>query len=598
MGARPISRSDEPRLRPGLAGCRRPTAHHGHLHPGIKVLLSSLLCDRSVDDLDLALDLAAEIGALYPAYRGPAWRFLADHAPPDRRRQIREQIIQELPGSWEAKLSNTERLAELVESHQDQSDPGKAIELARNWIDQSLGWGSCQEGDVVHLFQLTQVHVHPSGPDPVPPKPRIASVRDQGTRVLDSLICGHPEQAFYLTLYWLQNHKRYHAPEVVLDTWIVRASQAALKTDHNPSVIGVRIDPWRIEWARRRMNQGHHREAAEMLGLVRNYHEVGTATFLLEQCAFALGQFAVALECFHTFDPSHREAARFRNEALAWEARCREKLDLPANDSLPPSYTAHAENWDWVADPFDLPQGTITSLIADDRGLWVGLAHPNFWFPDNVVDLENRGTSHAEALGQGGVARLNLRTGRWQSFIPEDFPDHPPPVAPVRCLRRVGDRLWCALDRAIYCYEIDANRWSHWQHPQHFTSIAACADRVWFGANQFDPPGPTSGLLHVGQTGNDWQTLRQIDGLPDIAVKSLAAADGRLLVGTYGFMTLDFETKTITTVDPRTELARWNYVVQRSLVAHGRLWVARIGEKRLHSVAWPRPDLRAKTANR
>jgi hypothetical protein len=645
-------------------------------HPGIKVLLSTLLSDRSVDDQELALDLAAEIGALYPAYRGPAWRFLAVHAPPDQRRHIRDRILEELPGSWEAKLANTERLAELVESHQHQADPADAIDLAQKWIDQALRWGSCQEADVLHLFQLSQVIAPPPAPDPIPPKLREIAVRDHGTRQLESLIGLHPNHAFYLTLYWLQNCKRYRLPEETLDAWTLRASQAALQTDHDPWVIGVRIDPWRIEWANRQMHHGRHREAAEKLSRVQNFHHVNTATFLLGQCAFALGHFAIALECFESFDASHREAARFRNDAIAWAARCREQLDLPANPSPLPTYTSHAETWDWEVAPFNLPPGAVTSLVADDRGLWVGLAHRNFWFRDNVLQLEATDTTLSEALRQGGlahidlasgqtrsfpvgpglshpwvmglaiaagrlwvgtygkgidsfeinsgtwshhgeseglpsnyiqcldadpdnlwvgtgrffrggVARLNLRTGLWQGFLPEDYPGQPPPVAPVRCLLRVGNSVWCALERAIYRYEIDANRWTRWDHTQHFTSIAACANRVWFGADQFDPPGPTRGVLHVGTSGNDWQSLRQIDGLPDIAVTSMATVDDQLLLGSYGFMTFTPESKTFTTVDLRTELASWNYVVRRSLVAHRRLWVARQGENRLHSVNWP-----------
>lgn len=647
------------------------------MEPRLKVFLSALLADRSVQDLPLALELAEEVAALHPRFQSRAWRFLAAHTPEPRRGQLRERLIREHPGTWEAKLAITDTLAELVRKFPGPANGTEAIEQARRYMDRSLRWGTCQEADVQQLFRLTQVATGDPDTGPRGRPLRIASVRERGTAVLEDLIRAHPKQAFYLAYYWMLNWSGQEIAPDQTDTWIVRASQAALATDRDPWVIGVRIDPWRTQLARRWMNQGRYPEASELLEPVRNVHEIGTATFLLGQCAFALGDAAGALEKFQTFDADHRDAARFHQDARVWADRCRARLNLLPVPPASSEYASRIGTWDWEEAPFPLPPGTVSALMPDATGLWIGVTHPDFWRPDNAVGLESDPARWAEGLRQGGlvhvdlrsgrvqrfeagstlshpwvmavvlaadrvwagtygkgidvhdpstgawsnhnertglpsdyvqcmdadpenlwvgtgrfarggVARLRIRSGQWQSYLPQDFPEHaPPPIAPVRSLRRVGDHLWCAMEGALYRYDIDANHWTRWPHPQHFTSIAVCSNRVWFGANEFDPPRPTCGLLHCDLSGNDWQTLRQIDGLPEIAIRSLAQAEPHLLLGTYGFMVLNPATKTFLTRNLRTRESRQTYVVSQAVVAHGRLWTARQGENRLYSADWP-----------
>jgi ligand-binding sensor domain-containing protein len=225
------------------------------------------------------------------------------------------------------------------------------------------------------------------------------------------------------------------------------------------------------------------------------------------------------------------------------------------------------DRWSNISEQDGLPSNFIQCMEADDESLWVGTGR----------------------FGRGGVARFRFRTRQWQSYLPGDSPNAPPPTAPVRCMKRVAGRLWCAMPRAIYSYDLEANHWSQRPSSNHFTSIEACAGCIWFGADQFSPPGPLCGILHCDLRGEDWQILRQVDGLPDIAVTAMAESRGKLLLGTYGFMMLDPAQKTFSTCDMRKEQSKWSYVVSSLLVANGRLWMACRGGSRLRWLDWNVP---------
>ncbi len=649
------------------------------LDPGnarIKVFLSSLLADRSVEDRELAAELGEEVGWREPRFQRQAWWFLLQQATGERRRDYQNRLVADYPGTWEARQALLGAMTDIV--HRQSGVPVRSgdIEAFRALLDRLLTWGGENEGGVEPLFQLTQI----TGRNPENRQKgyelRDPVTRDQGARVLEEMVRKYPRHAFYLSYHWLSAWDGYTDWQEVIDSWIGRTSDAALATDRNPWVIGVRVDPWRLQLARRLLDQGRAQEALGYLELVSNYHSVGAAAFLIGECAFALGDFERALRQFQAFDADHREAAKYSEAARAWVERCRAKLGLAVSAPVIPAYSTRVAAWKWQTAPFLLPAGTVRALASDGATLWVGVAHDAFWKPDNVVDLESDPGRMASALKQGGLVRVDLRSGRvsafevgqgishpwvmclsladgrvwvgtygkgidvfdpqaghwvnlgerdglpsnhvqcmdadedslwvgtgrfgrggvarfrfrtreWQGYLPADFPGVPPPTEPVRCLKRVGRRLWCAMPKSIYCYDLDSNRWSHWPDANHFTSIAAGADRVWFGADQFDPPGPRCGIRHCNLQGDDWQTLAQVDGLPDIAITSMAEDAGRLLLGSYGFMILDPAGKSFTTCDLRTETSKCSYVVSSVLAANGRLWMARRGENRLHYLEWP-----------
>jgi len=203
-----------------------------------------------------------------------------------------------------------------------------------------------------------------------------------------------------------------------------------------------------------------------------------------------------------------------------------------------------------------LPSDFIQCLDADDENLWAG----------------------AGRYDRGGVARFNFKSQQWRSFLSGDFSEgNSPPTNRITCIKVVNGRVWCGMKEAIASYDIRADRWQtlRREHYAHFTSIEVCANRIWFGADQYNTPGPKSGILNCNLAGEDWKTLSREDGLPDLGIHAMATDHERLILGTYGLMILEPERKHFTAFDLRKTIdgSHWGISPRAVLIVGNEIWI-------------------------
>ncbi len=593
--------------------------------PTIKAFLSLLLADKQVNEMPLSIELAEEIGGRYPDYQRKAWFFIYQNGDKEKGAYYRQLLIDKHPGTYEAQLASLDIMDEVLKQHWGDVDVSAGLAEARPYFEKFLDWekhGSCPLGGVQPLFKFTHL-AKPAGGKCKESEMRPVENRLKGEQFIEDMIIRHPRWAYYMCESWTYCWDYFTDRQDMVYKWIRRSSDEALKTDRNPSKIGVSIDPWRIKLAKFLMSEGKHKEAFSYLELVSNYHSVKEAAMLAGQCQFADGAYAEALKRFQELGPDNKEA-------VAWTAKCRGKLGLPVADPVGKAYTAMNAQSSWKAPTLKLPQGSISVLKEDGDAVWIGLKHQMIWADHNVVMLEGDEAKRKEALRQGGLARLHRSSGKvelfevgktishpwvtsvavaggrvwvgtygggidvldkatgswtnvndqnglpsnyvqcldadrenlwvglgrfeaggvarhnfaakqWRAYHPSDYPAAaPPPINRISCVKSVDGALWCGLSADhipggmtdfIYRYDIPSNTWRHFPSRALITSVAACAGRVWFGANRFDIPELERGLIHCDPSGGDWQTIRIKDGFPDIRVDALGERNGVLAIG-------------------------------------------------------------------
>ena len=179
------------------------------------------------------------------------------------------------------------------------------------------------------------------------------------------------------------------------------------------------------------------------------------------------------------------------------------------------------KSWSHLSEKDGLSSDYVQCMDSDDTYLWVGTGR----------------------YSKGGVSRVDLKTKEVLTFLPRDYPSSvTPPTCYVHKIKVIGNFVWCTLGRnGVRAYNTQKNTWKIYPTDISFYSLETIAvfnQRIWFGAwegNNF--------ILSCNYDGSDWKSISGKENIPETGIFSMKATDDKLLLGTYGLMTLDINDK-------------------------------------------------------
>jgi hypothetical protein len=459
-------------------------------NPQIKLLLASLLGDSQVNEDQMAIELAEEVGWQYPEHRLVAWSYVYNHATGEQKERYLQLLIQFFPESDFARIPAQRDFEAFIQKHRTDSDLTALLDRLRPEMDRMLTEtqnGIALEGEVGRLFHITQVIEQSPDGRQATFKLQTPDNQVRGTNFLEEMISKHPSQAFFLCHFWSKCWDDYLQDDPQAWYWFKRAAEV---TPPGKLTKGGNNNWWdnRLKMVQRLMDRHEYKDALYYLEKIDQEDLLsGDRNLMIAHCLFELGDYQPALTAFRAFGPDNKETAE-------WAAKCEQKLGLPPLKSPPQihPYLAVTNKAVWRMADIQLPPETkIHAVAADVDYLWLGLIPPMLEQDMMLSHLEEsqRGWEMLERLMmmQGGLLRWNRASGETRLLTPDDGLPH---------------------------------RWV-W-------SLAATPNGLWVGTL-----GGGLGRLNPG-TGQ-WTVWTETNGLPLNFVRSLAADDEHLWVGMGDF---------------------------------------------------------------
>lgn len=513
-------------------------------NPKIKLFLASLLADAQVNERVFAVELAEEVGWQFQEHRLAAWGFVYTFSTGDQQERYRRLLAEQFPDSRYARIPEETALAQFLEKHRSDADLTELVNALRPAMDRALADardGVWIEGEVMRLFQLTQITSRNPQNRHKGYELQTPENRDRGTALLEAMAVKHPRHSFFILHFWSYYWNHYTDSDENISYWFKRAADIA---PEDPSADwGVDMSVWwdapRINLARRWMDQGKFADALPYLEKITSGHLAGERDMRIGQYAFEAGDYERALKLFRALGPDHKEAAE-------WAAKCEQKLGLPplAVPTRPyATITNHATwrvsdlaipsqriwfivtngmsvrvpepqitNWSRPsktqnginvrppvapprAMPMDIPLGNIHTMAADANYLWFGLIPPGFEMEENQIEVANGSRSYSwmqqKAKSQGGLLRWDQATGDLRVYTIQDGLPHPW----VWTLATTPEGLWVGtLGGGLCLLNSQTGQWTVWAETNGLPmnsvrSLAPDGDNLWVGLGKLDRGG-------------------------------------------------------------------------------------------------------------
>ena len=242
--------------------------------PQLKLFLATLLTDRQVDERELAVELANEVGWRWPEFRYPAWAHAYIYSTGETQQRYLRQLIEYFPESHFAQLPAYAELATFLEKHRQDSDLTAVVDAIRPHLEREIAAtrGDLIESFVKRLFDNTQI----TGRNPKNRQHgyelQTPENRARGVALLEEMIQRHPASAFFLCHFWSYYWDYYTDDDANICYWYQRAADVA---PHDPTDrwnMSVWWDRPRLELARRWMAAGKFKDALPYLEKISNGH--------------------------------------------------------------------------------------------------------------------------------------------------------------------------------------------------------------------------------------------------------------------------------------------------------------------------------------
>jgi len=478
-------------------------------NPQIKLLLASFLTDPQVNESDLAVELAEEVGWQFPELRLAAWSHAYNHSGGETQERLLRLLIRYFPDSEFAHIPTQREFEAFIQNHRGDSDLTVLIDRLRPELDRVIAGnqaGINLEGDVKRLFELTQIA--PANPNEPWQTPGLQTPENQarGVVLLEEMIWKHPAQAFFLCHFWSKCWDDYRPDDSQAWYWFRRAAEV---TPPGKLTAGGNNNWWdhRLKMVQRLMDRHEYKDALYFLEKINQQDLLeGNRDMMLAQCCFELGDYQRALTVFQTFGPDNKEAAE-------WATKCEDKLGITPPAAPPKPYATVINKVDWGT--VDIPGvfvtnmmtiggrsrsvsinlGSVHALVADTNYLWLGYIpreterDTTFEQRQSFLDSEQNKFKQQMTLQirqltalQGGLLRWDRTTGETQMM--------PLPEGPSRwiwTLAATEQGVWVGtyggglelLDRQNGQLKV----WTETNGlPMNFVrSLAADADGLWVG---------------------------------------------------------------------------------------------------------------------
>jgi len=491
-------------------------------NPRLTLLLAQVLADKHVNDRELAVELAEEVGWRWPEYRRQAWGFVYEHTSGETRQKWLQRLVEEFPDSDYPRVAEELKLEKFLAEHRNDEDRTALVDALRPHLDRAIARerGDHLGGWVKRLFDLTQIKPHDpfyseSRHELQPPENRA-----RGTALLEEMIQKHPDKAFFLCHFWWLNWNYRTRSDTNALHWLKRAADAApLQAEKWESWLTG--DAVRMELARRLISSNQFAEAIPYLEKIGPGHREPEKNLLLGRCWFETGDYERALKLFRDLGPDHKEAAE-------WAEKCEQKLGLPPFRWPPKPFHAVTNDAKWISYHIELPRPMMTNrfpsgsifqtpmrspgirTMAVDRDyVWLGLVSHDAWSDHYLARLENLPREKALALRQGGLIRWSRRTGETKTYTTADGLPHPW----VGTLAVSSGRLWVGtFGGGLGALEVCTEEWTVWTEtnglPMNMVrSLAIEGDTLWVGMGLFD----RGGVAKLSLRTLEWRSMMPID---------------------------------------------------------------------------------------
>lgn len=460
-----------------------------------KELLSVLLSDRQIGNVDLATEFAREIVARYPdsPHQEGALGFLIGLHRTDIKRVMPylEVLIEKYPGRTQ--VSCVRRVVFGLCSQKNMSHEEK-LKLNNRFTEILLSAKATYDltGCIRNTFKLTQAD---------------EKYYTLGDSRIESLVNRHPDMAAQICFEWTwcwnrrnwdwtdswDFNERFSRKAIHWSRYGLEIYQKMVASNgQTNNTIFYELNYW---LGLNLFETGQYSQALEAFGKLKDcrYASIkGPTPFLKGVCLYQLGRYEDALKLLedkgkYSFDILTRSSALLKTrqdgDAQEWAGRCRQKLGAQEKKTASAAKPAVVDHWRQL--DTRLPISTRISVLGwDGEGIWMG---------------------------------TNLRTNFDQMISRFNAEDA------ARELRNYNERVVLARFNPATS-EVQAFRGTQLSSPW-ISCILACGGRVWVGTE--------GGGLNVYDPGNDtWTNITDSRGLPSNYVQCLKPDGSFLWIGT------------------------------------------------------------------